>query len=326
MRDAAEGLVNKLIDQGTFTVAEKAPRPVEGLFIGGSVYRSAFRNGATLYPRKLCFIEHKSMGRLGVDTSAPYVISRRSRQTQRPWTDLPDIENRVEAKFLKPVLLGESILPYRVWAPLEAVIPVDEDRVVLDAEAAIDRGFDGLAGWMRKAEQLWNEGRGSEITLTQQLDHYGKLSSQFPLKPMRVVYVKAGINLSACVVNDERLVIDHKLYWSEFASDDEARYLTAILNSETTRSRAEKWQSRGQGGARDFDKVVFNLPIPRYDAKNQVHAVLTKAAAKAEKIAAAVVLPEGVKFQRARKLVRDALIDAGVSQEIDALVAKLLDS
>jgi hypothetical protein len=38
-----------------------------------------------------------------------------------------------------------------------------------------------------------------------------------------------------------------------------------------------------------------------------------------------VVLPEGIKFQRARKMVRDALAESGLSQRIDALVARLLD-
>lgn len=315
-----------MIEQGKFAVVEKAPRPVEGVFTGGSAYRNSFRQGATLVPRMLCFVERKQMGRLGHDLSAPAVVSRRSTQEKKPWKDLPGVEGKVEIDFLRPVLLGESILPYRVWAPLEAVIPVDEKGVVLDADAALNRGFDGLNGWMRKAEKVWNEHRPSEISLLQQFDYYGKLSSQFPAPKLRVVYAKAGTLLAATVVRDSNFVIDHKLYWSAPTSEGEACYLTAILNSETARARAEKWQSRGQWGARDFDKVMFNLPILRYDAKNETHAALAKAAAKAEKIAATVAFPEGVKFQRARKFVRDALLDAGVAQEIDALVARLLDS
>ena len=116
-----------------------------------------------------------------------------------------------------------------------------------------------------------------------------------------------------------------KLYWSAPASEAEARFLAALLNSETTRARAEAWQSRGQWGARDFDKVIFNLPIPRFDAKDKLHKSLAAAAAQAEEIAAAVPLPDGVKFQRARGLVRVALKEAGVSDKIDALVARLLD-
>jgi hypothetical protein len=45
-----------------------------------------------------------------------------------------------------------------------------------------------------------------------------------------------------------------------------AGYLASIFNSETARSRTENLQSRGQWGACDFDKVIFNLgfqPPPR---------------------------------------------------------------
>jgi hypothetical protein len=86
------------------------------------------------------------------------------------------------------------------------------------------------------------------------------------------------------------------------------------------------YQARGQWGARHFDKVMFNLPIPRFDAKIKLHRDLAGAAEGAEAIAVAVILPESVKFQRARAMVRRALTEAGVSEIIDALVAKLLDA
>lgn len=327
MRDAPEALVDRMIAEGTFSVVEKAPRPVEGVFTGGSAYRSSFRQGATLVPRMLCFVERKQMGRLGHDLSAPAVMSRRSSQEKKPWKDLPGVEGKVEIDFLRPVLLGESILPYRIWAPLEAVIPVDEKGAVLDADAALNRSLDGLNGWMRRAEKVWNDhAESGEMTLTGRWNYHNELGAQFPIAKLRVVYAASGTIPAASILVDPAAVIEHKLYWSAPASGGEARYLTAILNSEMTRSRMEKWQSRGQWGARDFDKVIFNLPIPRYDAKNETHAALAKAAAGAEKIAAAVALPEGVKFQRARKLVREALLEADVAQDIDALVARLLDS
>jgi hypothetical protein len=144
------------------------------------------------------------------------------------------------------------------------------------------------------------------------------------LAPLRVVYAKAGSQPAACLVRDLRAVVDHMLYWMPTADEREARYLTAILNSETARSRVEAMQSRGQFGARHFDKVMFNLPIPRFDAANKLHRELAKAASDAEALAAKVELPEGVKFQRARGLVRAALTEAKISQRIDALVARLL--
>ena len=117
--------------------------------------------------------------------------------------------------------------------------------------------------------------------------------------PCASIYAKAGTQPAAAILRDEKSIIENLLYWSAVASENEARYLVAILNSETARKRGEAYQSRGQWGARHFDKVIFNLPIPRFDAKNKTHAALAKAAADAEKIAAALELPEGVKFQRA---------------------------
>jgi hypothetical protein len=70
---------------------------------------------------------------------------------------------------------------------------------------------------------------------------------------------------------------------------------------------------------------MFNLPIPHFDAKQKLHRDLAAAAEAAERVAAAVALPEGVKFQRARALVRAALKEAGITDRIDALVERLLD-
>jgi len=319
LRDAPEAIADARLH-----MQEGAPALSVATFEGGSPYRKAFRNGATLYQRKLCFIERRILGRLGMDPSAPFVASRRNSDEKEPWKSLSSIENRVEVEFLHPVLLGESILPYRVWRALEAVLPVVDSGEVLDAEAAANRGYDGLFGWMRKAEAAWNEHRASEDSFSQQLDHYGKLGNQFPLAPLRVVYAKAGTLAASCIVRGPE-VIDHKLYWSATKTEAEASYLLGLFNSEASRSRIEAYQSRGQWGARDFDKVMFNLPIPRFDAADSLHADLAAAAAEAERVAAAVPIADGVKFQRARKLVRDALIDAGVAERIDGLVARLLD-
>jgi hypothetical protein len=317
-RDAPESVAD-----GCLTVIRDAPARETARHKGGSPYRTLFRNGATLFPRMLVFVERKTMGRLGADPSAPYVASRRS--THQPWRSLPAIENRVEAEFLRPVLLGESILPYRLLRPFEAVIPMTDEGKILDAEAAANRGFDGLHGWMKKAERTWNANKRSDMKLVELFDYFAQLSSQFPLGPLRVVYAKSGTNPAACVLHGGLAVIENKLYWSAFHIEAETYYIAALLNSETARSRSEAFQSRGQWGARDFDKVMFNLPIPRFDASDLLHNAIAEAAREAETIAASVPLAEGVKFQRARGLIRAALTEAGIAQRIDALVARLLD-
>jgi N-6 DNA Methylase len=320
LRDAPESMAEECL-----ATIENAPKPAEGRFEGGSAYREKFRNGATLYPRMLCIIERQAVGRLGANPLAPLVKSHRYGQEKEPWKEAPGVEANVEVEFLRSVLMGESILPYRVFHPFEAVVPVMGDGTVLDSQAAANRGFSGLHRWMKAAESIWDKHRTSSEDLAQQFNHHSKLSAQFPLSPLRVVYAKAGTLPAACLVRDQS-VIDHMLYWSAVTDEPEALYLASVLNSEAARSRTAALQSRGQWGARHFDKVMFTLPIPRFDAAASLHTELADAAREAEAIAAAVKLPETVKFQRARKLVRDALIDAGVAMRIDTFVARVLDA
>lgn len=319
-RDAPADVADKRL-----TVDERAPRLREASFTSGSVYRKSFKDGATLYPRSLALVERARVGRLGGNPTAPLVASRRSRQEKEPWKLLPSIEGTIEAEFLHPVLLGESILPYRLFCPFEGVVPVTLEGEILDAKAAANRGFFRLNQWMQKSEFLWNNNAKSEMTLIDRWNYHNSLIVQFPISKLRIIYAKSGTNPTAMVLRDSQSVIDHMLYWFCPRSDREANFLVAILNSETTRSRTEKLQARGQFGARHFDKVAFTLPIPRFDENKKLHNELAAAAAEAEEIAAAVDLPDGVRFQRARKLVRDALTEAGVAPRIDALVARLLD-
>ncbi len=117
--------------------------------------------------------------------------------------------------------------------------------------------------------------------------------------------------------------LDHKLYWMPVRNIDEARYLTALLNSPSLTEAVSVYQSRGLFGARDFDKYVWRLPIPVYEAANPLHAQLTELAEQAEIIAGDVNL-DGVGFQKARQLIRSALDAAGITSAIDSVVVQIL--
>jgi N-6 DNA Methylase len=329
MRDAPEEMADARL-----TVTEGADAPTEGQFKGGSEYREAFKQGAILVPRMLCLVERKSMGRLGADPSAPVVMSRRTSLEKSPWKELPGIESQVEARFIRPVYLGESILPFRILQCFEGVIPFQDQYETLSAakaraleldEGAID-SFANIAKWMGIAEAVWdsNKAAATTMSLAQQFDYFGKLSVQFPIPPTRVIYATSGALPAAAILRDNRAVIDSSLYWIGTQDNAEASYLIAIINSELARIRAEQFPARGQLGARHFHKVIWNLPIPRYDPKSKLHRDLAEAGARAESVAAGVELKDGEKFQRARKRVRDGLIRDGVAGEIETLVDKLL--
>lgn len=296
---------------------------------GGSEYRERFRQGAILVPRRFALVVRtESTGRIPASRTAPTVEGRTGALDKAPWTGVAPPVGQVEAEFIRPVLLGENVAPYKVIDSVEGVIPYDAKLgAVMDSAAARKRGHPKLASWLSGIEKTFLKVRRAsgknDRTFAEQLDYIGQLSSQFPIKAIRVVYAKAGVHPAAAVVEGDH-VIDHKLYWAAAASIEEARYLTAILNSEAVRSRAEQWQAEGLFGAQDFDKGAWNLPIPLFSRKVQLHRDLAAAARRAEVTAATVAKgPEG--FQKHRRLVREALAEAGQSSLIDRLVNELLD-
>jgi SAM-dependent methyltransferase len=290
-----------------------------------SSYTARFRAGAIVFPRVLFVVERAAVGRFGGDPAAPLVRSRRTVLEKAPWRDLAGLEGRVEQPFLRPLYMGESITPFRVLGPLEAVIPWDDSAgKMLDLEGARAAGHIYLSAWLTEVEKLWKEhGKRSDEPLVPRLDYFGQLSAQMPPAPIRLVYTKSGTLPAAAIVRDVRGVVENRLYWVA-VGEEEARYLEAILNSETARSAAAHRQSRGQWGARDFDKVMLELPIPAFVSGEAVHEELVAAARQAERVAASVDLAEAGNFIRARGLVRAALERDGVASRIDALVASLL--
>jgi SAM-dependent methyltransferase len=289
----------------------------------GSSYGDRFRNGATLYPRMLVLVDKGAPNPLATARQRS-VRSHRSPQEKLPWKNLPDLTGNVEAHFIHSVLLGESIVPFQVMTPLEGVIPWSKSTGLMDSASKQLGQSSGLAQWWRKAEQLWEEYRGSKNTLSLlgQLDYLNKLSDQFPIAPVRVVYTKSGNTLAAAVVMDPTAVVENSLYWAAVPSVSEARYLAAVLNAPVFTTIVEPYQSRGAFGPRHFDKYVWLPPTPVFDGAKPSHRHLAELAERAEEIAAGVECEGG--FQAARRRVRQALKDAGIADELDAAVGALL--
>jgi hypothetical protein len=301
--------------------ATEAPTVVS--FKKGSPYRERFTNGATLYPRLLCLIERVAAGRIGTNAAAPIVRSE-DRDRKGVWKTVAPLEGPVEAQFIRPVLLGESIAPFRVLGASEGVIPMLPGGDMLNADTAGQRGLPHLSRWLEQAERLWRTHGSGRVAFTEQLNHIGKLNAQARPNLIRVVFSKSGTLPAAAIVKRPEAVIDHKLYWAPVETLSEAAYLTAILNSDAARLRIAHMQSRGEQGARDFDKLFFTLPITRFDEKDALHQDLARAGARAESLAARVAVDPDQPFTRARSLIRRALADDGVSGEIDHLVNRLL--
>ncbi len=287
-----------------------------------SPYAARFAQGASLVPRFLLLVDRDELGPLGAGAGRTRVRSHRSSNEKRPWKNLPDHTGSVESQFLKPVVVGDTVLPFRMRSPQTGVIPWDGSSLAAMIENRLDF-YPGLADWWRGTEQTWNAHRTSAMSLLEQIDFRKKLSEQLPSPAHRVVYTKSGMYLAAAHIDDPRAVIDHMLYWATVSGVSEARFLTGVLNSDALTELVRPLQSRGEHNPRHFDKYIWQLPIPLYDADSDLHSQIVDAARRAEEAVATLELPT-LSFQALRRRVREHLTALGIAQELDKLVRDLL--
>ena len=308
----------------------RVPWPRPRTLVGVSPYRPRFRQGATIVPRRFFIVDPAPASRLGRSAYAPIMEGRAGPLDKHPWTTVEPPRGPVEAEFLRPLVLGESIAPYRMLDTVTAVIPLSGGKM-LDAESARAEGHRYLSEWLTDVEAKWaahaNKRADGQprMTLSARLDHMRTLSGQSQASAVeRILYTKAGTRLSAARLVAPDAIVDHKAYWATARSHAEAAYLPAILNSAAVLAKITDLQPHGQRDKRDLDNLVWTLPIPEYDDNEVLHRDLAAAAIRAEAVAAAVPLTEIRHFVAKRRAIRTALAEDGIAAEIEALVDALL--
>ena len=291
-----------------------------------SPYRQSFSQGATFTPRVLVAVRREVAGPLGLPAGNTKIRSARSNLEKKPWKELPDQAGVVEDRFLHTMLTGAAIVGYKVRTPELTVIPRIGDMLVEGSDSSLD-AFTGMATWWRGAERLWERHKAAKSTMSLlgRLNFQRGLESQLPPAALRVVYTTSGQYLAACIVDDDKALIDSGLYWAAIETVEEARYLCAVLNSDALLALVRPLQARGEHNPRHFHLIPFDLPIPAYDENDPHHAELVNLAEQAQSIVAGITFDDARRFELARKQVREALTANGVSADIDIAVASLLN-
>jgi hypothetical protein len=144
-----------------------------------------------------------------------------------------------------------------------------------------------MSHWLVQVEEAWRKGRASKIdkmNVYQWLDYSKKLTKQNPNKELIVLYNGVGRgNFIACVVkvsdarmneyglNTQGFIAEHDTFYYYPKDEDEANFITAILNSDFVFGIL--WTIKS---ARHIQKKIWELPIPTYDPKNNLHYQLAK--------------------------------------------------
>ena len=322
-----------------------------------SPYEELSNQGPTITDRRLFFVEtlpHTAKIPAANTTNVKPRISKRDNILYEG--QLSQLEGVVSNDHLFDVYLGECIAPYVALETVKAAMPVHSPTMTMplnhdDCEddkhnacrlevsklhPTMQRRWNIMAAMFREIHK-----ERSITELLKNLNHLKKLTNQLDYLQdaidgngaIRIAYTQAG-QPTAAVIRDNNAIVDRKLYQTKCRSEDEAHYLTAILNSDEMAASAKPFCTTNWAKKiRDFEKHGWKLPIPRYEARNSLHAQLSELGRAAEQeckdiIADSDILtkPAGDPQSRAaRSLLRHKWQpNSSTAQAIEAAVAKLL--
>jgi len=251
-----------------------------------SPYLPRALSGVDMRPRAFWIAEIDPDARV-VDRRQPYLRSdsQAVADATRAWQGV-SVRGAVEAHYLYATSL--SVEPFRLGRFRLAVLPIEPDGAggvrVLEQPQILARGEAGMAAWLGQAERefrrvLERDDRQFARTVVAYLNTQQKLARQRPRAP-RVVWGKGGTHVRAAVVPTEvqevydlpvqGFVVDLNQYTVVCESQEEAHYLSAMLNAAVVDREITPHQTRGQFGARDIHRrPVEFVPIPLFDAGPQ---------------------------------------------------------
>ena len=246
------------------------------------------------------------------------------RSRKDPWTELDPQTGAVPAHWIRDLLTSKQMFAFALLPELlRAIVPTD-------AGGRLEEAPERLSPFWRVLDAAYDEfrghGRNTPETLIAQLDHNGKLSGQLTRAGSRrtlVLYPKSGDIMRGARSRAGSFVVDDTLYYYNAASASEAGYLTALLNAPCL-SRAFK-ESRTSG--RDFHQHPWRtIPIPRYDAADEVHRELTRLCNRAERAARIWLSRETKRYGQvaASSRIRSLLDEQGIFAAIDRAAAAVL--
>ena len=324
----------------------RVPADITDTSVGGdSPYASHSRQGAIIVPRCLFFVEETENPTIVQAGQTVTVNPRRGSQDKEPWKSL-DLavlsEQTIETAHVFDVHLGETVVPYATLDPLQAVLPLRRDQYEMPTS---ENGVGGirLGGLSQRMRDRWrtvsdvwetNRTATNKMNLVQQLDYYGKLSSQLEWRrnpgnrPFRVFQTEAG-QPTAALVRADAAIVDSTLYWIACKDIKEAHYLLAIINSDRLYEAAKSLMPKGQFGARHLHKHLWKLPILEFDPTDSLHTDVSKAG-EAAALAAADQLAQlhderdRVTVTIARRELRKWLRNSPEGQAVEDAVKRLL--
>lgn len=317
---------------------------VEG-YAGSNAY-SRFKQGATMVPRNFYFLDIHQMlpaaSSLADRTVTVKTAESSNAEAKKNWKDKL-ISGRMEGALLFRTAISRNVLPFCLINPPLVALPVltktlngSDHFVMATPDDLFAAGHTNASAWFDQATTIFEKFkseayRKSGMMLLKRLDYQRGLTAQSPDARYLVLYTSSATDASAVVIDrrtfDLPFVADHKTYWCEVRTRNEAHYVAAFLNSGYANEAIKDFQSQGLFGERDIHKLIVMLPLPAYNGKNEDHLRVAELGKACAKMAQGMADTEGWDsldartLGRARTMLRRRMaVEIG---EIDGLLAKI---
>lgn len=253
-------------------------KPSEIERIDFSCYK--FQQGADIMPRFLFFFNLKSRGN-------KYILSQLSLYSNYGYL-LKDM--KVGKDFCPPaisinkdrffdVLISNVLTPFNIGICPKALLPIKRNN----ENRWTDLDNVDILSLTRPLKMFFEQTKNTYITykrkniksLFEVLNVFNKLEKQkIPIGSFLVVYGAGGSKICAAYMKVvSEIVIDQTIYYYIADTEDEAIFMTALLNSNSIEKVNAAYQAQGQFGKRH----IHTLPaesIPAFDYDNQNHVEL----------------------------------------------------
>jgi hypothetical protein len=243
-----------------------------------------FRQGADVMPRGIVFHAAAKSGagwNLGqINAGSPFYFLRSDGHRLK---DFALTANGVSDQVMFDVLISKHLAPYELAAGAKGLLPFQYGTSGWGPRTGPGiAALGGASGGAIKAALAAINESVDEFFETVDTDRK-KLSGQGWTGQDWLVFASAGGKLpcAAYVRGDQipcgKTVIDQTLYWGRVATEDEAIYITALINIQAVIEVIKAHQPRGAFGERHIHKLAFDR-TPAFDATNPDHRTVVDAA------------------------------------------------
>jgi SAM-dependent methyltransferase len=198
-----------------------------------------------------------------------------------------EVTEPIEPDLLYPLLRGRDVQRWKAEPSAWIIVPhTPETRMRPIQMASMQKHYPNTYAYLKRFEAVLNQRKGFtgwERQFQQEAFYAIQRVGTYTFAPWKVVWREVAHTLDAAVAppfDDKPTVPDHTLILIDCASNEEAHYLCAALNSSPVRLGVQAYIV-----LHPDPHILEHIRIPRFDPKNPVHLRLAELSEQAHEVA-----------------------------------------